>query len=146
MKTDLQTHFDNLGLTPQASQWLLDVWDAIQLFDDVADKDDIERKDLDRVIYSAFVGFNQNQFFSENYHSLNGLLNVALVKWQASDTAERTGKANEKSFVWRASYYDLVVYCTILCQGYEFAHKNSQYLMDMYGEDYKDYIKEFKNA
>lgn len=146
MKKDLQTHFDNLGLAPLASKWLLDVWDAIQLFDDVADRDVVERKELDKVIYNSFVGFNQNQFYSDNYHALSGLLNVALVKWQASDLAERTGKANETSFVWRAGYYDLVVYCVVLCQGFEFAQKNAQYLMDMYGEKYQDYIKEFENA
>lgn len=146
MKEHLQTHFENLGIEENAIQWLLDVWDAIQLFDDIADGDDVKRSDLDKTLFNSFVGFNQNPFFSTNFHALNGLLNVALIKWQASDVAERDGEANAHSFMWRAGYYDLVVYCVVICKGYQFAQENSKYLMNMYGESYEEYMKEFNNA
>ena len=127
-------------------EWLVMVYDAIQVFDDVADGDTVERKDLNATIWNTLVGINQNQFFISNSHYLVPLLATMILKWQASDTAERAGQADAISFVWRAGYYDLILMAVSLTHGPGFATKNAHLVMKLYGEKFEDYVKEFDNA
>ena len=126
--------------------WLIMVYDAIQVFDDVADGDTIERKDLNATIWNTLVGMHQNQFFISNSHHLVPLMATMILKWQASDTAEREGHADARSFIWRAGYYDLILMAVSLTHGAGFATKNAHLVMDLYGEKFEDYMKEFSNA
>jgi hypothetical protein len=143
----LESHLVNtLSLPEQAVEWLLMVWDMIQLFDDVADSDPVERADLDRVIWFTFVGLRQNSFDIAFSSHLLPVLSTMILKWQASDDAERHGYADEKSFVWRAGYYDLILLAVSLVHGQDVAIKNAHVVMGMYGESYQDYLEEFTNA
>ena len=126
-------------------EWLIMVYDAIQVFDDVADGDTVERKDLNATIWNTMVGMNQNQFFITNSHHLVPLLATAIMKWQASDQAERANEADARSFVWRAGYYDLILMAVSITHGPNFATKNAHLVMKLYGEKFEDYIKEFSN-
>lgn len=133
-------------LPAPAVEWLLMVFDAIQVFDDVADGDTVERKDLNATIWNTLVGINQNQFFLTNSHHLVPLLATMILKWQASDQAERAGQADAKSFTWRAGYYDLILMAVSLTHGAGFATQNAHLVMALYGEKFEDYMKEFGNA
>lgn len=133
-------------LPAPAVEWLLMVFDAIQVFDDVADGDTVERKDLNATIWNTLVGINQNQFFITNSHHLVPLLATMILKWQASDQAERAGQADAKSFTWRAGYYDLILMAVSLTHGAGFATQNAHLVMELYGEKFEDYMKEFGNA
>jgi len=92
------------------------------------------------------VGMHQNQFFISNSHHLVPLMATMILKWQASDTAEREGHADARSFIWRAGYYDLILMAVSLTHGAGFATKNAHLVMDLYGEKLEDYMKEFGNA
>jgi hypothetical protein len=127
-------------------EWLVMVYDAIQVFDDVADGDTVERKDLNATIWNTLVGMHQNQFFITHSHHLVPLLAATILKWQASDQAERAGEADARSFVWRAGYYDLILMAVSLTHGPGFATKNAHLVMELYGETFEDYMKEFGNA
>ena len=135
-----------LMLPTPVVEWLVMVYEAIQVFDDVADGDTFERKELDAVIWNTMVGMHQNPFFITNSHHLIPLLATAIMKWQASDYAERKGKADARSFVWRAGYYDLILMAVSLTHGPGFAAKNAHMVMELYGEKFEDYMKEFGNA
>lgn len=127
-------------------EWLVMVYDAIQVFDDVADGDPVERKDLNAAIWNTLVGIHQNPFFIANSHHLVPLLATAILKWQASDQAEHAGQADARSFVWRAGFYDLILMAVSITHGPGFATKNAQLVMNLYGEKFEDYMKEFGNA
>jgi len=122
------------------------IYQAIQVFDDVVDGDEVTRHDLDKTIWNMLVAMHQNQFWRLNQDALSPLLATMILKWQASDIAERAGKADEKSFVWRAGYYDLVLASVQICHGPEIAIKMAPYVMALYGEKFEDYMREFKNA
>ena len=143
LKENLTTVFN---LPMPVVDWLMMVFDAIQVFDDFADGDPVKREDLNATIWNTLVGMHQNQFFIANSHVLVPLLAVSILKWQASDTVERTGEADAKSFVWRAGYYDLVLTAISMIHGAEYATKNSHLVLNLYGEKLEDYLKEFKNA
>ena len=147
MKNQLYEHFTvAFNLPPAAVDWLLAVWDAIQVLDDVADNGEIARSDLDAAIFSLLVGMPSNAFFVAHAAQLLPALSLMVLKWKASDDAEREGNADEKSFVWRAAYYDVVLLVVLLCHGPHAAMTAAKHVMALYGETYEEYRKEFTNA
>ena len=147
MTDGLRENLTKVFMLPQpAIELLLMVFDAIQVFDDVADGDQVEREDLNATIWNTLVGMHQNSFFIANSHHLTPLMATMILKWQASDTAERDGQANAKSFMWRAGYYDLVLMAVSIVHGAGFATLHGHHVMALYGETFEDYMKEFGNA
>lgn len=135
-----------LGLPEDACDWLIHLWRAIQVFDDMADGDDIDRADLNQAIWSALIGLPSNGFFKANASTLLPLLMVAILKWQASDDVERCNRANATSFVWRAGYYDIVLAAILIVHGAQIATELAPLVMDLYGEKLEDYLEEMSNA
>jgi hypothetical protein len=142
----LQQHFTHIGLPKEAQAWLLMLWSVIQFFDDVADADHIERNELDAALWNALVSMPDSQFFQQHRSVLVPLVANAILKWQASDLAERSKEADAKSFVWRAGYYDIVLSVVSLVHGPAKAIAGAREIMSMYGESFEDYLKEFANA
>ena len=132
-----------LDLPPQAVAWLLDLWQVTQFFDDVADGDDFPRGDLDRAIWAALIGMPANPFFVANSNTLLPAMAAQVLKWQASDKAERNGRADARSYTWRAGYYDVVLMVCHLCHGADFDPERA---LGLYGETLPDYCKEFSHA
>lgn len=143
----LRDFFENhVQLPDEATTWLLDLWGAFQVFDDVADGDSVDRDILDRTILSTLVFMPMNPFYVKYCGYLSPIVENAILKWKASDDAERCGKADAKSFVWRAGYYDIVLAAVTLVHGSERAMKAAKYVMWLYGETLDDYRKEFDHA
>lgn len=143
----LAAYFNSvLGLPPDATAWLLDLWASIQVFDDVADDDPVSLVDLRAAIWNCLVKMPSNPFFVANASNLLPVLATAFLKWTASDDAEREGRADARSFVWRASYYDVVLMVVLLCNPADVALAKSGLVMALYGEKYEDYRLEFPDA
>jgi hypothetical protein len=142
----LKASFDTLGFPADAQAWLLDVWRAVQVFDDVADGDEIARADLDSTIWASLVGLQINPFHVRHGASLVPVLALQILKWQGADTAEKQGEADARSYMWRAGYYDLVLMVACLVHGPEKAAALAPVVMRMYGETLDDYLKEFGHA
>jgi hypothetical protein len=134
---------ETLGLPPDAVDWLLDVWTVVQVFDDVADGHNVARKTLHDAVWNSLVKMPANPFYAANTSALLPVMANAFLKWVAADDAERAGKADEKSFVWRASYYDVVLLVVLLTQGKDAAIAKAATVMALYGEAFEDYRKEF---
>jgi hypothetical protein len=135
-----------LELPAPAREWLLLVWRSIQAFDDFADGDEVSREELDALIWHTLVTLPCHPFFLAHAHALGGALSTAILKWQASDRVERDGYADAKSFVWRASFYDVVLVVLNLCYGPTVAKSKAHLVMHLYGETLDDYLKEFEHA
>lgn len=133
-------------LPTDAVDWLVTLYRTIQTIDDLVDEDLVGRGRLDILIWDVLVKMPQNQFFARYSNLLLSAVAVAILKWQASDEKERKNSVNEMSFVWRASYYDIVMLAILICHGPEFAKKNAVNVADLYGESFADYLREFKNA
>lgn len=134
------------NLPSEAIEWLMMVWNIIQVFDDVADGDPIDRSDLNKAIWDSLVGIYQNPFFVAHAHILTPVLATMVLKWHASDIAERNGKHDARSFVWRAGYYDLVLISVQLVHGPDVAASSAHLVMELYGERFENYMKEFGHA
>lgn len=141
-----QAFTEMLELPPAAAAWLLDLWEVIQVFDDFADGDAVPREALDAAIYASLVDMPSNPFFLAHAATLAPMLSSLVLKWKASDTAERNGAADEKSFVWRAAYYDTILTVVMLCHGPRVALQVADKVLALYGEKFEDYRKEFHHA
>lgn len=146
MTQTIRLHMQALGLPPDAVEWLVMLWGCIQVFDDVADDDPVKRCDLDTVIMNTLVLMPGNPFFRANSSHLIPVVMTAILKWKASDTVEKAGKADARSYMWRASYYDVVLMVVALCHGPQAAMDASDSVMLLYGETFAGYLKEFEYA
>lgn len=139
----LATHFEALELPWDAAAWLLNLWDVIQAFDDLYDGDEVSRQDVLKTLWRVLVSMPANPFHRANEASLTPILSNAICKWQAANVAEEAGEPDERSYMWRASYYDVVMTVVTLCHGPDKAFEKARAVMAMYGEQYADYVKEF---
>jgi len=137
---------ETFALPQPAVDWLLSLWNIVQVFDDVTDGDPVDPQALRRAIYDSLAGFYQNQFFASHAGALVPLLAVNVLKWQGANDAERSGNAGPVSFTWRAGYYDVVLMVVNLCHGQQVAEQNAHLVMALYGESYDDYLTEFRHA
>jgi hypothetical protein len=133
-----------LSLPPDAVVWLLDMWNLIQVLDDVADGDEIDRPNLDAAIFASLVGMPSNPFFQKYQAHLLPALTQMVLKWMASDIAEREGCADERSYMWRAGFYDVVLMVATLVHGP--SSQIALIALRMYGETAAEYMKEFHDA
>jgi hypothetical protein len=143
LRENLQKAF---ALPAPAIEWLVMLFEATQVFDDVADGDPVDRQALDATIWNTLIGMNQNPFWIANGHNLAPVVATMILKWQASDQAERAGEADAKAYVWRAGYYDVVLMVIQLCHGANNAKLMAKQVMQLYGETYEEYMKEFHHG
>jgi hypothetical protein len=134
------------ALPAPAIEWLVMLFEATQVFDDVADGDPVDRQALDATIWNTLIGMNQNPFWIAHGHNLAPVVATMILKWQASDQAERAGEADAKAYVWRAGYYDVVLMVIQLCHGANSAKLMAKQVMQLYGETYEEYMKEFHHG
>lgn len=137
---------ESLNLPPSAVAWLMSLWHVAQWFDDVADGDLYPRESLDKALWDALVAMPSNAFFQANSAVLLPVMGTQILKWKASDTVEKDGGADAKSYGWRAGYYDVVLVVFMLCHGSEAAMRFAEKPLSLYGEELNSYLKEFENA
>lgn len=135
---------DILDLPDAASAWLLDLWGLFQFFDDIADGDPVDRPTLDGAIWASMATMPSNVFFQTHASWLIPAQATAVLKWMASDKAEREGRADARSYSWRAGYYDVVCLVTAICHGP--SSEKSEAALTLYSETLADYLGEFPNA
>ena len=136
-------HLAPFDLPADAVQWLLDLWHVIQVWDDVADDDPILRADLDRAIFGSLVSLPANPFYLTHAQALAPMLAGLVLKWKAADDVEVAGQADERSFMWRAGYYDVILTVVMLTHGGVQAMRVARHIMHLYGEPFASYRKEF---
>ena len=133
-ETHLSTHFDALGLPPDAKSWLLGLWDVIQALDDAADGD--KSPNAGRAAMAIFWDMPLNSFYRAHSSALQPVLMLQVLKWQAANDVEAQGRADERSYVWRAGFYDVVLMVCALCG----ADRSATALL-LYGETFAEYME-----
>ena len=128
-----------VGLSQPAVDWLLIVWDMIQTLDDLTDGDPVTQGDIHRLVNNSLIGYATHPFFTHNINALTPVIANAIANF-----LEGNGMVTEVSFVWRASYYDVVLQALICDVGYTLATQRAAQVLEMYGESYSEYLKEFE--
>ncbi len=133
---DLQTHFTTLGLPVEARTWLLDLWNLIQVLDDAFDGDKPDPAAVRRATWAIFQNMPLNDFYRQYAAILQPVLVLQLLKWDAANAVEALQLQNEKSYVWRAGFYEVVLMCCHLCGINDVGHA----CMELYGETFAEYM------
>jgi len=134
-----------LELPSEAINWLLGLYDVIQAFDDVKDKDNnLDDNKIYNLIFNSMIALPTNTFYLANIVSLANLVNLQVLKWIASNKVEEKKEVDAKSFMWRAGYFDIVLHVVFLCKGFDFTSKNAHLILSIYGEKLQDYLKGFE--
>jgi hypothetical protein len=133
-----------LQLPDDARAYLLTMFDLIQWFDDVVDGDPVTLEQSNKAIFAALYQLPTNPFFVRHREFLAPIVACAILKWQAADKAERDGKPSAMAFSWRASFYDVALACMSIVHGPDIGGAVS--VMQLYGEDFDAYKKEFEHA
>ena len=144
MDAVIRNHLTESAFPADVVDWLCDVWRVIQAFDDLADGMAVAPEAVYAAGYAALIKMPSNPFFMARSGALLPVMALQFLKWQASDQAERAGLADERSFVWRAGYYDLILAVALLCFAPEQVAKMP--ILQMYGETFAEYRTEFPHA
>lgn len=136
--------FENLKLPKEAINWLMMLYDAVQVFDDFADGDKVERKDLNKLIWNTLISMPMNIFYMAHCNTLWPVIAINILKWQASDTVEKSGQRSAMSYAWRAGFFDVVLLVYSICFGQEKATEDAHLIMSLYDEKFDDYLEEGK--
>lgn len=143
---NLENIFINeLNLPKDAATWLCELYHVTQFFDDVADGDYNDRRHLDASLWCSLVSMPVNTFHTRYSAVLGGAVATMILKWQASDAAEKDGRHCEKSYVWRAGYYEIILLCYALVHGQARATEAAETILRLYGESFQQYNAEFSN-
>jgi hypothetical protein len=137
---------DRLGLSDAACDWLIMLWQAIQAIDDMADDGSVSRDDAVMLGWNVLVAMPGNPFFQRHSAVLLPAMALQFAKWKASDDVERAGGACATAFVWRASYYDMILLAVQCEHGGPAALEIGQHVLSLYGEDFAEYIQEMNHA
>lgn len=135
-----------LQLPKPAVDWLCSLYEVIQTFDDFADGDEVPRERLNALIWDSLVSMPSNSFFTQHGAALLPVVATQVLKWQGADARERAGDPSAMAFAWRAGFYDVVLMAVNCAHGTEAAHRLAPVVLQMYGERYADYMKEFGHA
>ena len=144
--SNLQVHFDNLAIPPEAQDWLLALYDSLQALDDWYDGDFVDQRQKELQIYNILVILPSNPFYQRFVTYLTPLVSNLVLKWVGANALEYNKEEFEKAFIWRAAFYDVVLEVVRITHGAEKAMLVADYVAKMYGEKYEDYKKEFKDA
>ena len=135
-----------LGLPDDAYEWLLSMWRVTQFLDDVVDKHDISEDDFNGALWDIMLKMPSNSFYRANVDALAPVIALQTLKWQAANAVEKSGLADERSYMWRAGFYDLILMVCLLCFGSAMKTQKAVDALMIYGESYIDYKKEFDDA
>jgi hypothetical protein len=131
---EIKSHLESLGLPEAARQWLNDLWHVTQVFDDAMDGDVVAKGDASRAVWATFVTMPLNDFYGQNASVLQPVLALQILKWEAANAAEADGQRDERSYMWRAGFYDVVLMVCHLC-----GIRGGRQVMEMYGETFREY-------
>lgn len=128
------------GFTPAAADFLGMLWDLIQFFDDVYDKDETPKDIIYTAVFDSLVNFPLNAFYRQHSAALAPALVLMIEKWRVSNVLEESKMGDARTYMWRAAFYDVFALVCIL-EG-----KPVDRALNLYGEKYEDYLQEVNYA
>jgi hypothetical protein len=110
----------------EALEFLTLVLNAIEVWDDIIDKDDrIAVDDIHNVFTQLLVKLPANQFYQHNYPALAGMVIVCTSAWHTSNAIDETPEGKAHGYTLRKEFINLVVLCVALTSSVADARKAS---------------------
>lgn len=111
---------------PEALEFLALVLNAIEVWDDIVDKDNrVSVDDIHNVFTQLLVKLPANQFYQKNYAALAGMVIVCTSAWHTSNAIADTAEGQAHGYTLRKEFINLVVLCVALTSSVADARKAS---------------------
>lgn len=120
---------------------------VLHFWDDLVDKDKlISDATIDQMMWWALVELPRNQFYAQNFVTLNTILVPAIINWQLATRLERYPKRDalelEGAFIFRSNYVDILLMVAMICGGKEHADDCAPMLRQRaHSEGFAGYLK-----
>jgi hypothetical protein len=143
VENGIATALLGMGFPCDAVAFIVKYWRAIQFLDDV--KDGAPTSDADGAIYLLLIELPYDDFLAKHRTALGPCVATAVHKWQAANMVERQGATAhlDKSFMWRAGFYDAVLTVATLCMPADKVAENRLAILSLYGESHDKNVSEF---
>ena len=128
-----------------AIRWLLDLWDAYEVVDDLIDRDKPVGEDrIFRMLWEFAIDCPSNPFFLRNVQTLIPILHMGVNHWIDSVHLEREGsdKSLHLSFVLRDAYMSILQAVIELTRGRAVMRAISLDVFNFFGEESFDAYRE----
>jgi hypothetical protein len=110
----------------EALEFLTLVLNAIEVWDDIVDKDDrVSVDDIHNVFVQLLVKLPANAFYQKNYPALAGMVIVCTSAWHTSNAIDHTAEGKAHGYTLRKEFINLVVLCVALTSSVADARKAS---------------------
>jgi hypothetical protein len=111
---------------PDAVQFVVLVFRALHVWDDLIDKDKAVADDeIHSVFWDLLVSLPASRFYQANLALLNSTLVNAIVNWHIANKLEREGDDKDKSiaFILRGAYIDILSASALIVGGLDWARE-----------------------
>lgn len=111
---------------PEALEFLTLVLNAIEVWDDIVDKDNrVSVDDIHNVFTQLLVKLPANRFYQAHYTALAGMVIVCTSAWHTSNEIDHTPEGRAHGYTLRKEFINLVVLCVALTSSVADARKAS---------------------
>lgn len=132
-----------------AAAFCLDMWNIVQVWDDLVDRDaetpaDVINETFRRAVYTIPT----NPFYAAHAHELAPLVHNVVLQWQIANTFEQEREEGDVDRAWmlRAGIYQLFVYVAGLAVDPVWAAVVGPSIWRTYGESLADFHEEMNDA
>ena len=131
-----------------AVAWLLDFFDACELFDDLIDKDKpISDERVIRALWEVMVDMPGNPFFLRNAHRLIPIVSMGINAWLDANDMEGDGTEHDlhAAYVMRGAYGAITQTVIEIVRGREVMRACSLEIVRFFGaETFEEYAEKIR--
>jgi hypothetical protein len=140
------TESDQVAFTQSFNRWFkgnqsamrfcADVLEVSHVWDDIVDGDDVTPSEGDKAFRKALLEIPANEFYRANFGFLHPVMVLIWAQWDAANKMEAHQLKNDfvKTYMLRASLYQLFHACAVLCGGLDWAAEIGPEVYRLYGE------------
>lgn len=121
-----------------AMRMCADMVEVAHVWDDLVDRDKmVPAKVADATFRKLMLEMPANGFYRENFTFLHPVMVLIWAQWDAANQMEAAPIKNDlaKTYMLRASLYQLFHACAVLCGGLDWASEVGPEIYRLYGEE-----------
>lgn len=125
-----------------AAKFCADILEVSHVWDDLIDGDAFVPPDaIDKIFRKLMLEIPANEFYRANFGFLHPVMILIWAQWDAANNMEARPLKNdhEKTFMLRASLYQLFHACAVLCGGLDWASTVGPDIYRLYGEELESF-------
>ena len=147
MREDQRQFLERVLLGDQSALEFCELLGQItQLWDDLIDRDKpTSDEEINAAFWNLFVALPRNEFYAQHFHTLNPLLQAAIVDWWDSNALQKSPRLTDKcaAYTLRDTLTTVVIHCARLVGGYDWMRQVSMDVRRwLYTDDIEDFVKE----